>query len=305
MPGDHQAAASRWTLLAADFKPRRLPATLGTGLVLALVNSLLGIALISLIFQGELEDALPIGIGFGLVASAVVAIVIALGSSFPGVYAGIQDASAAILGLSAASIASSLVGPETIDTVLAMITVTSLATGLVFLLMGYFGLGEIAALRALPRDRRSARGHRISDPGRSGSDPGRWIGQRLDHHRGSGAVLAGGCARRDVPGRVPPGLAILGLSGVSRHWCRWLSRDHPDRRHRQGHIAATRMVARPHAGWRDVAGLATEALVKADWAAIVGEAVGLVAILLIVPISVLLYISALEVETKLDLDMTR
>ena len=88
MSGDHQVVGDRWTLLAADFKLGQLPATLGTGLVLAFVNCLLGIALISLMFQGDLEAALPIGIGFGLVASAVLAFVIAIGSSFPGVYEG-------------------------------------------------------------------------------------------------------------------------------------------------------------------------------------------------------------------------
>ncbi len=50
-------------------------------------------------------------------------------------------------------------------------------------------------------------------------------------------------------------------------------------------------------------GLAVDALAGADWGAIAGETAGLLTILLIVPISVLLYISALEVETKTDLDV--
>jgi SulP family sulfate permease len=119
-------------------------------MVLAVINALLSVALMSLIFRGDLEDDLPLGIGLGLVASAVVGIVVALGSSFPGMYAGIQDASAAILAVSAASIATRLVGPAAIDTVLAMIAATSLATGLVFLLMGYFNLGDIARFVPFP-----------------------------------------------------------------------------------------------------------------------------------------------------------
>ncbi len=103
--------AGLWSSLVSDFALRRLPATVSTGLVLAMVNALLGIALMSLIFRDGLEEALPMGIGLGLAASAVLALVIALGSSFSGMYAGIQDASAAILALSAASIATSLVGP--------------------------------------------------------------------------------------------------------------------------------------------------------------------------------------------------
>ena len=150
MSGDHHDAGDRWTNLLGDFTLGRLPATVGTGLVLAMVNSLLSIALMSLIFDGPLESALPVGIGLGLTASALVAVIAALGSSFAGMYAGIQDASAAILGLSAASIAATVVGPDAIDTVLVMLAVTSLATGLVFLLMGYFALGDIARFVPFP-----------------------------------------------------------------------------------------------------------------------------------------------------------
>ncbi|MCI0678476.1 MAG: cyclic nucleotide-binding domain-containing protein, partial [Actinobacteria bacterium] len=44
---------------------------------------------------------------------------------------------------------------------------------------------------------------------------------------------------------------------------------------------------------------------NADWGAIAGEATGLVTVLLILPITLLLYISALEVETKSEVDMNR
>ena len=57
-----------WSALLSDFKPSRLPSTLAIGVVLALVNALLGVAIMSLIFSGDLVDALPIGIGFGLSA---------------------------------------------------------------------------------------------------------------------------------------------------------------------------------------------------------------------------------------------
>jgi SulP family sulfate permease len=303
MSGNHQVVGDRWTLLAADFKLGQLPATLGTGLVLAFVNSLLGIALISLIFQGELEAALPIGIGLGLVASAVLAFVIAIGSSFPGVYAGIQDASAAILGLSAASIASSLVGPEAIETVLAMITVTSLATGVVFLLMGYLGLGEIARFVPFPviGGLLAGTGYLILvgaigilGDGSSGESMttealGRfWPGLAL-------AVVFLIASRRGWPSWVY--LAVLALGVVGFHAITQVSGIDQATSVQRGWL----LGPFPDGGmWP---GLATEALAGANWATIAGEAAGLVSILLIVPISVLLYISALEVETKLDLDM--
>ena len=89
------------------------------GLVLGMVNLLLATALLSLIYRGPLEESLGPGLGFGLVGSAVLALVLALGSSFRGMYAGTQDASAAIIGLSAASISGALVGAAAFDTVLA------------------------------------------------------------------------------------------------------------------------------------------------------------------------------------------
>nr|NIS41787.1 hypothetical protein [Desulfuromonadales bacterium] len=133
-----------------DFAPRRLPATLAIGVAMALVNALLAIALISLIFSDRLADALPVGVGIALAASAMLGLIIAIMSGFPGMYSGIQDNSAAILGLASASIAASLVGPEAVDTVLAMIIATSLATGMVFIFMGTYRLGEIARFVPFP-----------------------------------------------------------------------------------------------------------------------------------------------------------
>ncbi len=257
----------------------------------------------SLVFQGELEDALPIGIGFGLVASAVLAFVIALGSNFPGMYAGIQDASAAILGLSAASIASSLVGPQAVDTVLAMITVTSLATGSVFLLMGYFGLGEIARFVPFPVI------------GGLLAGTGYLILVGAVRILGDGAL--GDSMTTEALGRLWPGvaLAVMFLVASRRGWPSWVYLAFLATGvvgfHAITQIAGIDKATSLQRGWLlgpfpdggMWPGLATEALAGADWGAIAGEAAGLVAILLIVPISVLLYISALEVETKLDLHM--
>ncbi|HVR80002.1 MAG TPA: cyclic nucleotide-binding domain-containing protein [Acidimicrobiia bacterium] len=303
MSRGHREPSDRWSTLAADFTPGRLPATLLTGVVLAMVNSLLVIALTSLIFRGELDEALSLGIGFSLVGSAVLAFVIALGSSFPGIYAGVQDASAAILGLSAASIATSVVGPEAVDTVLAMITVTSLATGLVFLLMGYFGLGEIARFVPFP-----VIGGLLAGTGYlilAGSIGILGVGSVADLMAGDslgtflpGVALAASffiASRRRMASRIYLGFlagGVIGFHVVTRF---------------AGVDQATSLARGwllgplPEGGlWP---GLVTDALAGADWEAIAGETVSLVTILLIVPITVLLYISALEIETKLDLDM--
>jgi SulP family sulfate permease len=292
-----------WVTLARESSLRQLPGTLATGMVLAVINALLSIALMSLIFRGDLEDALPLGIGLGLVASAVVGIVVALGSSFPGMYAGIQDASAAILAVSAASIATTLVGPTAIDTVLAMIAVTSMATGLVFLLMGYFNLGDIARFVPFPV-----------------------IGGIL---AGTGYLILAGSIGILGVGSLPDltTVAALGLAwpGVLLAAFFFIAsrRAWPSRAyllflfsaivgfHVVTQIAGVDQAASLARGW--LLGpfpdgglwpvLVTEGLAGADWGAIAGEAGSLVTILLILPITLLLYISALEIQTKKDLDM--
>jgi sulfate permease, SulP family len=303
MSGDHHDAGDRWTNLLGDFTLGRLPATVGTGLVLAMVNSLLSIALMSLIFDGPLDDALPIGIGLGLIASAVVAVIAALGSSFPGMYAGVQDASAAILGLSAASIAATVVGPNAVDTVLVMMVVTSLATGLVFLLMGYFALGDVARFVPFPviGGLLAGTGYLILVGGveimgvdavadlRAGMSLGLfWPGVLL-------AVLFFVSSRR----RWPSWTYLVFLAGgvIGFHFItRVMGIDKAESLQRGWLLGPF-----PEGGlWP---GLAFDALGGADWGALAGEAAGLVTILLIVPITLLLYIGALEIETKSDVDM--
>ncbi len=291
--------------MRADFEPRALTTTLLTGLILGLVNSLLTIALVSLIFRGDLADVLPVGVGLGLLSSAVLAVVVALGSSFSGLYAGVQDASAAIIGLSAVSVTGVVVASQRLDTVLAMMAVTSLATGIVFLAMGYLGWGEIARFVPFPV-----------------------IGGLL---AGTGYLILSGAlgilgvgtlaevASSNAPGLLWPALAVGTLFFVAtrRGW---------------GARAYLLLLVAAIAGFhlliviagvsRDQAlqrgwllgpfpegslwpGTVVESFADANWGAIGGEVTGLVTVLVILPITLLLYISALEVETKTDVDMNR
>ena len=301
MRDDHREGL--WASLARETTLKQFPGTLATGMVLAVINALLSIALMSLIFRGELEDALPVGIGLGLVASAVVGIVVALGSSFPGMYAGIQDASAAILAVSAASIATALVGPAAIDTVLATIAATSLATGLVFLLMGYFNLGDIARFVPFP-----VIGGLLAGTGYlilAGSIEILGVGSLRDLTTGAALGLAW------------PGVLLAALFFIASRRA-WRSRAYLlfllsaiVGFHVVTQIAGVDQAASLARGW--LLGpfpngglwpmLVTEGLAGADWGAIAGEAASLVTILLVVPITLLLYISALEIQTKEDLDM--
>ncbi len=303
MPGDSPETRGRWAGLVDDFAPRRLPGTLVTGLVLATVNSLLGIALMSLIFRGDLEEALPIGIGIGLIGSAAVALILALGSGFPGLYGGVQDASAAILALAAAPIAASVARPDAGATVLGMIVVTSLATGLVFILMGRFSLGEIARFVPFP-----VIGGLLAGTGYLilvGSFGVLGVGSVDDLTTVDTlgmlvpgvvlAVLFFVASRRGMASRVY--LAVLAGGVIGFHLVTRIAGVDETMSRARGWLLG------PFPEGSLWPGLATDALANADWGAIAGETASLVTILLIVPISVLLYMAAVEIETKLDLDM--
>ncbi|MGD2059287.1 MAG: SulP family inorganic anion transporter [Acidimicrobiia bacterium] len=286
--------------ISSDFARSRVVGTILTGLVLAMVNTLLTIALMSVIFAGELADHLDLGIGIGLAASAVMGLIIGLGSGLAGHFAGVQDASAAILGLAAASVAVTLAEPIRLDTVLAMMIVTSLSTGLLFLAMGRFRLGEIARFVPFPV-----------------------IGGLL---AGTGYLIViasldilGGLGEDMRPGLLWPGLALaVGFVISSRRG--WSSRIylillgvgivgfHV--------VLAVAAIDRAEALEMELLlgsfpagslwpGLTLDSLARADWSAVLAQVPTLAPIFLIVAVTVLLYLSAVEVETRTDLQIGR
>ncbi|MBT8249427.1 MAG: cyclic nucleotide-binding domain-containing protein, partial [Acidimicrobiia bacterium] len=287
-----------------DFAPGRLPTTIAVGVMLGLVNALLGVALMSLVFSGDLADGLAVGIAVGLLGSAAAALVIALTSGFAGMYAGIQDNSAAIIALAAASIATAVVGPRAIDTVIVMMMVTSLAIGAVFLLMGRFRLGEIARFVPFPviGGLLAGTGYLITvgaldlldfdvsiDAFTSELSLGLlWPGLAF----GLIFVVA---AYRDWPKPIFLGLLTVGIGGfhiVTRVLDvdqqeslgrGWLLGPFPD-----GGLEPFRAIG---------------AIADADWGAIGGEIASLATVLLLVPLTLLLYLSALEVGTNSDVDV--
>lgn len=277
--------------------------TVLTGLVLAMVNALLTIALMSLIFQGEISHLLPQGLGLGLVASGVVALVIAVGSGLAGSYGGVQDASAAILGLAAGSTATVVAQPQTMATVIALMAATSISTGILLLLMGRFRLGEVARFVPFPV-----------------------IGGLL---AGTGYLilvgsveLLGGISTQalfdsDGVALLWPGFVLAALFFVASR-LGWKSRVYllflmlaiagfhaVLRAIGLGTETATRRgwLLGPFPDGSLWPGLAISNLADADWGLIVGEAASIATVLLIVPLTVLLYMSAVEVETRRDLDV--
>lgn len=135
-----------------EFHPSRLVPSLVAGLVAGIITVMVEISFAALIFSGDLSSFVNRGIGLLLFGAVVIGIVVTMTSSYPGVVALPQDVPAVILALVAATIVSSMPATATSDetflTVVATIAVTSLFTGLLFLVLGYFKLGSL--VRFLP-----------------------------------------------------------------------------------------------------------------------------------------------------------
>lgn len=122
------------------------------GVVLATFVLVACLSFGSLIFAGELAPFVPQGIGLGLVTALVVGVVVAWRSSLPGSVAIPQDRVVPILGLMSGALAAKI--PADVDprvqcvTILVVIALTSLFTGVGLYLLGRFQLGNL--IRFIP-----------------------------------------------------------------------------------------------------------------------------------------------------------
>lgn len=148
-PAQVSRAASRGALSAAW-----LIQNTSVGLVLGALAITMDISLAALLYGGQPEH-LGRGIGLVLLGGAMMPLVVTLLTSLPGIFANAQDAPAAVLGALAAALGSQLVaggaplaGEERFFTMVAIAASTALATGIVFMLFGFFRLGNL--VRYLP-----------------------------------------------------------------------------------------------------------------------------------------------------------
>ncbi|MFZ0012764.1 MAG: cyclic nucleotide-binding domain-containing protein [Acidimicrobiia bacterium] len=291
----------KWADLAADFAPPRLLSTVAIGLVLAMVNSLLSVALMSLIFAGNLDEALPMGIAAGLLTSAVVALIIALGSGFAGMYAGIQDSSAAILAVAASGIAATVAGPTGTATVFAILTVTSALTGLSLLLMARFRLGEMARYVPYPviGGLVAGTGYLIAagaldllvnqSPIFGSSSVGLlWPGIAL-------AVIIFLAFSRKWPPQIY--LAVIVVAFVGFHLANALGGARRDGLVERGWLLG------PFPRGFTWSGLGLASFASADWSAVASQVGAVATVVIVVPLTILLSISALETDRHVDLDL--
>ncbi|OLE60024.1 MAG: hypothetical protein AUI36_12840 [Cyanobacteria bacterium 13_1_40CM_2_61_4] len=145
------ASAARpglWERLALG----RLIPSLTASLIAGPLVILSSVSYAALIFTGELAPHLSAGIGVALFGALVLSAVTALTSSFPAVAALPQDHPAVLLAYIVASIASQLqvrgAPAALLPTVIALLGMTSLATGIVFLALGGCGVGK--CVRVIP-----------------------------------------------------------------------------------------------------------------------------------------------------------
>lgn len=139
------------TLGNLDF--RRILPTISLGIVIGAIDLPAIISFAVLIYSGDLDQFAGMGIGLILFGSLIIQIIIALTSSIPGVIGGPQDSPAAILGLMGMAILAQLsdASPETkFITVTVTVMLTSVLSGIFFLLIGGFKLGRFVRFIPYP-----------------------------------------------------------------------------------------------------------------------------------------------------------
>lgn len=135
------------------FDFRQLLSVASIGLVGGAIVLPLVISFALLIFQGELAVFAARGIGMVLLGSLIMQLVVTFTSSMPGMIGAPQDSPAAILGLTALAIVARMKGApaETkFVTIMATVIVTSLTSGLFFVMIGSFKLSRFVRFIPYP-----------------------------------------------------------------------------------------------------------------------------------------------------------
>jgi SulP family sulfate permease len=139
--------------ISQRFDYRRLLPILSLGIVIGAIDLPAVISFAILIYSGELMPFAGAGIGMILFGGLIIQLIVALTSSIPGIMGGPQDSPAAILGLMAATIAARIPDTNTeakFATVVAAVMLTSILSGLFFLLIGGFKLGRFVRFIPYP-----------------------------------------------------------------------------------------------------------------------------------------------------------
>ncbi len=132
---------------SARRQPGRYLTIATAGLISGVLTIAMGCAFSALIFSGPLSGYISTGVSLILFGAFVLGAITALTSSYAGTVARPHEIPAAVIALMAAAIAAGVpgqVGAEGVFvTVIAAIAVTGCATGVFFLLLGYFKAGNL------------------------------------------------------------------------------------------------------------------------------------------------------------------
>lgn len=134
-------------------KRRELIPALSAGFLIGVIVVIVQVSYAAMIFSGSLDTFVAQGIGILLFGTLVLAVVVALASSFRGAIANPQDTSAAILAVVGAAIVAAMpdATPETqFATVVAAMMLSALLAGLFFWLLGQFNLGRLVRFVPYP-----------------------------------------------------------------------------------------------------------------------------------------------------------
>lgn len=138
----HDAAVP--SLSFGQWLKRRAPVELACAAIVSLMNVATGISCAALLFQGPLEPYMAIGIGSGIVSSAILPIAMAMGSSMRFSICGPSSISAAITALMITDLLARhhAEGPEMVRIAWVVIVFSSVVTGGSLILLGWLKLGK-------------------------------------------------------------------------------------------------------------------------------------------------------------------
>ena len=136
-----------------SFEFRKFIPSISLGVVIGAIDLPSVISFAILIYSGELAPYAGTGIGLILFGGLIIQVIVGLSSSIPGMIGGPQDSPAAILGLTAIALLAQM--PEAsletkFITVTAAVMVTSITSGLFFILIGGFRLGRFVRFIPYP-----------------------------------------------------------------------------------------------------------------------------------------------------------
>ncbi|HEX2915847.1 MAG TPA: SulP family inorganic anion transporter [Chloroflexia bacterium] len=139
--------------MPGELRLATLANSLFSGLLIYILEVVFVISFAALVFSGQLAGQLPQALGFIILGNALLMGLMALLSSYPGTIGHVQEMPGVVVGVVATEMVAALPGITTgqlFPTVVIMLTVTTIITGLVFLALGIFKLGGLARFLPYP-----------------------------------------------------------------------------------------------------------------------------------------------------------